>query len=179
MPMQKDADQKFPECRAIFGVAGMVNDFHKPAGERCPHQRLHGCAIYDKRPLGCRIWSCRWLTNEDTADQRRPDRSHVVIDTVPDFIRVDLDGERQTVPVVQYWCDPRFPDAHRAPAIRTFMRRRAAEGLAALVRFSERTALIIFAPELTGRDDWYETDGANVLPPGVQITATGEAVPRP
>src|SRR5262245_38646563 len=51
-----------------------VEDFHKPAGQRCPHQKHHkGCTIYERRPFGCRFWNCRWLINADTADLARPD----------------------------------------------------------------------------------------------------------
>src|SRR5437879_280323 len=66
---------------------GMIPDFDKPAGERCSHQRTgKGCAIYTKRPFGCRFWNCAWLANADTADLRRPDRSHYVVDIAPDYV---------------------------------------------------------------------------------------------
>ena len=56
-------------------AANTVTDFDKPAGERCPHQRHHkGCNIYSTRPFGCRIWLCRWLAEDDTAELSRPDR---------------------------------------------------------------------------------------------------------
>jgi Putative zinc- or iron-chelating domain len=68
---------------------GMIADFDKPAGERCPHQRHgKGCAIYARRPFGCRMWNCKWLGDpEGTADLSRPDRAGYVIDVMPDFIK--------------------------------------------------------------------------------------------
>lgn len=78
-------------------AANTVPDFDKPAGKRCPHQRHHkGCAIYARRPFGCRFWNCRWLAEDDTAELLRPDRAHYVIDVSPDFVR---DGDRP-VPVI-------------------------------------------------------------------------------
>src|SRR5215468_3091274 len=55
-------------------AASAMKEFDKPAGHRCPHQRGgKGCGVYDRRPFGCRMWTCRWLTNDDTADLHRPD----------------------------------------------------------------------------------------------------------
>jgi hypothetical protein len=82
---------------------GMIPDFDKPAGERCPHQKHHKrCSIYGNRPFGCRIWNCRWLVEDDTADIGRPDRSHLVIDLMPDFVtlRNNEDGSENRVQVV-------------------------------------------------------------------------------
>jgi hypothetical protein len=133
-------------------VAKMQPDFNKPAGAPCPHQRFgKGCAIYDRRPFGCRMWSCRWLTGDDTADLRRPDRVHYVIDISPDFVR--MDGE--TIPVIQVWIDPDYPDAHRDPGLRAFLERRAKEGWAALVRSSAHVAFVLLAPPMTGDGQWH------------------------
>jgi hypothetical protein len=66
---------------------GRIEDFDKPAGQRCPHQRHgKGCRVYEKRPFGCTFWVCRWLVDDDTKDLERPDRSHYVIDSSPDFV---------------------------------------------------------------------------------------------
>src|SRR5688572_10605312 len=86
------------------------------AGERCRHQRFgKGCAIYDRRPLPCQLWSCRWLVEDDTADLSRPDRSGYVIDMMPDFITLQdhVTGVDQRMEVVQVWVDPRRPGSHR------------------------------------------------------------------
>jgi hypothetical protein len=132
-------------------AATMVKDFDKPAGARCPHQRHHkGCAIYERRPLGCRLWVCRWLAEDDTADLSRPDRSHYVVDAAPDYVTSD----GAVIPVIQVWCDPDYPDAHEDPALRAFLERRAHEGYAALIRLSPMNCFALFAPPFTGDGTW-------------------------
>ena len=63
-----------------------VRELNKAAGERCRHQKF---------AIVCAGWNCRWLVNDDTADLSRPDRSHYVIDSMPDSIRLDpSDGSK-------------------------------------------------------------------------------------
>ena len=133
-------------------------DFDKPAGARCPYQKRRvGCAIYDKRPFGCRYWNCRWLVNDDTDDLSRPDRSHYVIDLLPDFITVDDDDVGPVnIEVVQVWVDPKHREAHRDPKLRAYLERRGKEGKLALIRFSEREAFVLFPPSLTKTGQWME-----------------------
>jgi hypothetical protein len=153
--MQKGSDLRHPEIMAMVAVPGMIRDFDKPAGQRCPHQRHgKGCAVYAKRPLGCRIWSCRWLVGDDTADLRRPDRTHYVIDMLPDFVGVDDDRMQ----VVQIWIDPDYPDAHRDPALRAYIERRGREGKLALVRFSARQGLLLVPPSAASDGQWHEIE---------------------
>jgi hypothetical protein len=135
----------------------MTLDFDKPAGERCPHQRHHkGCAIYERRPFGCRFWNCRWLVNDDTAELSRPDRSHYVIDVSPDYItRTTADGGKDVIGVVQVWVDPKHPDAHKDKALRAYLERQAHHGHAALIRLSSTEAFTLFAPPMTG-GEWIE-----------------------
>ena len=100
-----------------------VKSLAKLAGQRCSHQRHHkGCAVY--KQLGrvspeCKLWNCRWLVEDDTEGLSRPDRSHYVIDLMPDFVtlRDDATGQANHVQVVQIWVDPKHPDAHRDPAL--------------------------------------------------------------
>ena len=145
----------------------MTPDFDKPAGQRCPHQRHHkGCTIYARRPFGCRTWSCRWLTGHDTEDLHRPDHTHYVVDISPDFVKVDLTGGNNAdtvVPVVQVWLDPDYPDAHRDPALRAFLVRRAEqEGMAALIRLNNRVAFFLAAPSMSQTGDWFEKHSATI-----------------
>ena len=134
----------------------------KGAGERCQHQRHHkGCAIHARLAQlvpECAQWNCRWLVNNDTADLSRPDRSHYVLDLVPDFVtlRDDKTGEKQHVQVVQIWVDPRYPDAHRDPALRAYLERRAKENVIGLVRWDNEAAMAIFPPELSADGQWHE-----------------------
>lgn len=140
----------------------------KPAGVRCPHQKFGvGCAIYAKRPYCCELWTCRWLVNNDTAKLPRPDRAHFVIDVLPDVItaRDDASGVEISLQVVQVWCDPNHPNAWRTPEMRDYIQRRAAEGIAILIRYDARNSLIVVAPPIS--DAWYERAGVGV--PGVGL----------
>jgi hypothetical protein len=96
-------------------------------------------------PPCCHFWNCRWLVNDDTADLSRPDRAHYVIDLLPDYVTVidNETGEKTNVEVIQIWCDPKYPDAHRDPALRRYLERRAAEGKMALVRYNQKDAFTI------------------------------------
>jgi hypothetical protein len=135
-----------------------VRELDKVAGERCRHQRTgKGCAVYNSRamPSACHFWNCRWLVNDDTADLSRPDRSRYVIDLLPDYVTVidDVTGERTNVEVIQIWCDPKHPNAHRDPALRRYLERRHAEGKFALVRYNEADAISLL---LDTEGTWHE-----------------------
>jgi hypothetical protein len=144
-----------------------IKEFSKPAGERCQHQKHGvGCAIYARRPWSCAMWNCRWLVGDDTADLRRPDRSHYVIDIMPDFVTlVDNDsGERTNIEVVQIWCDPKYPHAHRDPALRAYIDRRGQDGIAAIIRYSELKAFTLFPPSMATDGQWHEQHHGTVKP---------------
>ncbi|WP_456679369.1 MULTISPECIES: hypothetical protein [unclassified Bradyrhizobium] len=133
----------------------------KKAGQRCKHRKHDkGCVVYHTpaMPPECAVWNCRWLVNDDAADLRRPDHAHYVIDIMPDFITIAPDdgGDPQNIQVVQVWIDPKHPDAHRDPALRRWMLRRAEEGKAALVRLNQHDAIVIFAPPFDAKGEWHE-----------------------
>ena len=155
-----------------------VKDLGKGAGERCLHQRGLGCAVYQKLKTispSCALWTCRWLTEDDTADLARPDRSHYVIDVMPDFVRwVNKETGRSTsVPTIQIWIDPKFPDAHRDPALRAYIERRAAEGIVALIRYGSATDddFTLIAPQLTDDGQWHEVKRPPGTPPDPEHSA--------
>jgi hypothetical protein len=131
--------------------------FVKPAGCRCPHQKHGvGCAIYERRPMSCRLWTCAWLVGTAL---RRPDRSHYVVDMMPDYVAVDP-GEGQPwveLPALQVWIDPRYPEAHRDPELRELIDNSKMVGL---IRFSETDAMSIFPPSMTG-NGWIERERMN------------------
>lgn len=140
-----------------------VRPLQKGANEACKYQRFHkGCTVYrtPAMPPECSLWNCRWLQNDDTADLGRPDRTHYVIDAMPDFVTaIDNEtGATHQVEVVQIWVDPSHPNAHRDPALRAYMWRRARDGVAALVRFNSKDAITIFAP-VDPDEKWIEHDG--------------------
>lgn len=138
-----------------------VRELSKDAGERCRHQRAgKGCMIYRQpgMPPSCALWSCRWIVNDDTADLSRPDRSHYVIDIMPDFVtlRHNETGETRPVQVVQVWVDPDFPDAHRDPRLRDYLLRRGEEGIAAIIRYGSSDGFTLFSPPLADDGKWHE-----------------------
>lgn len=137
-----------------------VRSVAKLAGQRCSHQQHHkGCNVYAKLwnvAPECKLWNCRWLTNDDAGELRRPDRSHYVIDVMPEYVTVNDDGVEKTVPVVQIWVDPAYPDAHRDPALRAWLLRRGAEGWAGLVRYSAEDGFVIFPPNMMDDGQWHE-----------------------
>jgi hypothetical protein len=142
-----------------------VRALDKAAGERCKHQRFSAkgacCRVYSdlwQVSPECRAWNCRWLVNNDTAELSRPDRSHYVLDLMPDFVtlRDDATGALQHVEVVQIWVDPKHPDAHRDPALRGYLERRAQENVVGLVRWDNEKAMAIFPPALSADGQWHE-----------------------
>lgn len=140
-------------CCKLLPVVGLTK-----AGVRCQHQRHgKGCMIYSRRPMPCRLWSCRWLNAGRTEPLRRPDRSHYVIDVMPDVVTLEPhDGSPTTnIQVIQVWVDPDYPDAHRDPELRAYL-----EGLAqaALVRFDSQRAIMLFPPALSSDRGWHEVD---------------------
>ena len=146
-----------------------VRELGKGAGKHCQHARSgKGCAVYHKTgmPRSCTIWSCRWLAGDDTADQRRPDRSHVVIDIMPDFIElVDNEtGTRTNVEVVQLWVDPDYPTAWQSPQMRAYIERRGLEGKATIIRFSNDKAMTVFPPSMASDHQWHEFRHGEVRP---------------
>lgn len=142
-------------CCRLLPVKGI----NKPALTRCPHQRHHkGCAVYHQPDKGfpweCGLWNCAWLQNIDTAELRRPDRCHYVIDVMPDYITAEHNGEPITVPVIQVWADPKYPDCHRDPELRAWIIRRT--GWGAIVRWSGEDATILFPPYMMASGEWLE-----------------------
>src|SRR3974390_2830528 len=161
-PAHKQKVREAVEKMVEFGIApaayfaNMVEEVAKPAGVPCPFQRFHkGCTVYARRPFGCRTWNCRWLV-EEAGETGRPDRVHYVIDIVPDVVRIDHEDGPVDIEVIQVWCDPKHPDSHRDPALRAYLLARAAEGKAALIRYSAYDGFVLAAPPFTESDEWEE-----------------------
>ena len=161
LPMSKKGNERAERLAPALIQAGMLPpniqiapDFDKPAGKRCPQCRHgKGCNIYLTRPIGCRLWFCRWLINDDMDDCARPDRAHYVVDVNPDYVKFN----DQTIPVVQVWIDKDYPDAHRDPKLRAYMERRAKQdGFATLIRTNQESAMLIVPPSMAGDGQWHE-----------------------
>jgi hypothetical protein len=142
-----------------------VRALAKGANETCKFQKFHkGCTVYRtvQMPMECSVWNCRWLVNDDTADLSRPDRSHYVVDIMPDFITAkdNETGELHQIQIVQVWVDPAHREAHRDPALRAYLFRRAEEHTAALIRFNSKDAFVLLAPPFNASGKWIEMESA-------------------
>jgi hypothetical protein len=138
-----------------------VNGIDKPANTTCRFQKFHkGCTVYHTAefPVECGLWNCRWLINDDASDLSRPDRSHYVLDILPDFITMEdnATGTKKNMTVVQVWIDPRYPEAHRDSALREWVARRAQDGIGTLVRTGSRDAFLLLAPPFCEDGQWHE-----------------------
>lgn len=141
-------------CRACcIQVPVPLHDGMKPANVRCHHLGRVGCTIYAARPLSCRMWSCRWLFDPETADMRRPDSSGYIIDPVPDRILID----HQEQQAIQVWVDPKRPDSHRDPALRAWLHEMAVRhAMPAIIRWGSDVGMMLVAPPMAAGGEWLE-----------------------
>jgi hypothetical protein len=89
----------------------------------------------------------------------RPDRCHYVVDVMPDFITLQIDDKSANVQAVQIWIDPNYPNAHRDPALRSWLEKLAEEGTVGMVRYNERDCIVIFPPAMSDDGQWHEVPG--------------------
>lgn len=145
-----------------------LNPMDKKSGERCRHQCSQGCRVYRRpgMPASCAFWECQWLLGEDVGE--RPDRSHVVVDTVIDAVRLTpADGsEPVALKAIQVWVDPRHRDAHRNDTLRRWLAAACAKLTAvAIVRYSSSEGFVLFPPCMTPDGEWHEHT-SNIRPKG-------------
>lgn len=145
------------DCQACCTLMP-VEEIGKPGLTRCKHQKSAlGCKIYPNRPHSCRIWSCAWLTDRETVDLPRPDRSRYVVDCWPDTIymtSVELGG-RMPQAALQVWCDPRYPEAWDNPKLKAYLDKR---GMPVIIRFGNDKGFVIFPPSYYGGTEWKKFD---------------------
>lgn len=144
-------------CKACCTLVPVeLADEWKPHNVRCKHLRSSGCGIYAKRPAPCRAWSCRWLMDASTAAIRRPDLAGYAID--PSLDTILADGE--PMEVIQIWCDPARPDAHRDPALRAWLASMAERfGMVAVVRWGAGDGMVLAPPAFSANGEWFEHRG--------------------
>lgn len=65
-------------CQACCELMG-VRELGKPYATRCQHQCSSGCAIYEARPYGCRVFECLWRMMPDMPLDMRPDKSGIML----------------------------------------------------------------------------------------------------
>jgi hypothetical protein len=157
-----------------------VRELHKQGGERCQHQRQgKGCAVYQQPPMppSCRLWTCRWLYQDDTADLSRPDRSHYVLDIMPDFITATDDSGTFDIEIIQIWVDPKYPDAHHDPALRAYLAEQGKRNVAGLIRYGETEAFVLVPPAMTG-GEWIEHRDTQMRPKTHSAQEVHDAIGR-
>jgi len=134
-----------------------VKSIGKPGYTRCRFQRHKGCLIHDtpNYPGDCAVWACRWLLNA-AGETSRPDRTHIVIDIMPDYVTVILpNGEPQQIEAVQCWVDPKYPEAHEDKDFRDFVETLAMDGVLCLLRYPDGVAKMLFAPSMMPDNKFY------------------------
>lgn len=157
-----------------------VREIGKNANQKCKHQKFaKGCAIYSRRPPSCRIWNCGWLTDKDAEFLSRPDRSHYVVDTKPDFVKVGDPVTGDRIPAVQVWCDPGYSDAHADPRLREYLELRAyRDGMVAVIRYSATESFVLVAPLMAETKAWMVLESKMVETTHSQAEIT-EVMARP
>jgi hypothetical protein len=92
-----------------------------------------------------------------SAGMRRPDRSHYVIDALPDTIRMinNETGEVIESEAAQIWVDPAFPKVKDDPELRAYMLKMAHEH-GWPTRWSNRVATAVFPPPCSSDGEWHE-----------------------
>jgi len=150
-----DGQRQCGECTLCCKLLP-VRELEKAGGVRCKHQsHAKGCRVYgtDKMPPSCKLWNCAWLSGNPVGP--RPDRAHYVVDIMPDYVTIvdNETGKKRAQPVVQVWLDPRHPDAHRNPVLRSYLAKR---GEAALIRTSPREGFVLVPPSMSHESEWIE-----------------------
>ena len=136
-------------------------DIGLPANTHCKHECSKGCAIYERRPASCQLWSCQWLLGQDVG--LRPDRSGYVVDMMPDFVTSvdDATGEQKRWPVNQVWVDPARPNAHRAPALRRWIEEQGQRvRMMTIVRNGNDGGVLLCPPSMSDSHEWIEKDSS-------------------
>ena len=134
-------------------------DIGLAANTHCQHECSKGCAIYERRPMSCQMWSCQWLLGADVG--LRPDRSGYVVDMMPDFVTSvpDNGSESTRWPVHQVWIDPARPEAHKAPALRRWVEEQGkTTRMMTIVRFGNDGGLLLCPPSMSDDGRWHEVD---------------------
>jgi hypothetical protein len=132
-----------------------VEEIGLPAFTRCPKLRsvvfaAPGCSIYPDRPNSCETWSCHWL-KDDWPDDLRPDRCGVVVDIIPDLIRVN----GTEMPALQIWALPGYEMAFTEQPVMAIVLAITAQGHAVIWRWrgadGQQTGRALFNDPKTGK----------------------------
>ena len=64
-----------------------------------------------------------------------------------------------TIPAVQVWIDPDYPDAHRDPKLRAWLAEMGKQDYVALIRYDHKETLTLIPPNMTHDGQWHEHRG--------------------
>jgi hypothetical protein len=78
---------------------------------------------------------------------------------MPDFVTLQIDNIKSNIQVVQIWVDPKYPHAHRDPALRDWLFDLGEKRIASIIRYNEKECLCIFPPNLSDDGRWHEVPG--------------------
>ncbi len=67
------------DCQACCEVVGVAS-LGKKENQKCEHQCVIGCAIYDQRPDECQKYNCAWRLGFIDGPRYRPDKFGVLFD---------------------------------------------------------------------------------------------------
>jgi hypothetical protein len=89
-------------------------------------------------------------------DLRRPDIAGYVIDPTDDFMTIkNPQGQTSHIRTIQIWADPKRKDAHRDPALRSYLESMFDRGYVGVVRYGAVDGLALIPPAWSG-EGWIE-----------------------
>lgn len=131
-------------CCRLMGIA----ELNKPVNQWCPHCAVldkpsrAGCKIYESRPPSCAGFQCMWLMEENIPDSLRPDKCGVLF-----FYPDPNERGAETLDAIHAKCDPKRPDAWRAPMVEKLITAATAGGYDVILSIGDRRKLLTNNPE--------------------------------
>lgn len=123
------------DCSLCCKVLG-IPELEKPKDSWCANFTAGiGCRIYERRPLSCRNFSCRWLDDPTMGPEWKPSSCKMVVGSRPGLFVVHVDPA-----VSQPW---------RAEPFLSVLKRLSAQGLnkGVIVMVIEKRRTIVILPD--------------------------------
>ncbi len=128
-------DRKCGTC-FLCCTALAVPELGKKNGEPCVHASMEGCAIYDDRPLSCRVFACAWLQGAGDGLHTRPDHTGGVMVGENDH------GPHKLGMALVIYTDPKGKDIQQSRYIREVVKAVVEAGEVVFVLAGEERTLI-------------------------------------
>lgn len=134
-----------------------VFELRKPMGTRCSHLIEGRCAVYNDRPLTCRVFYCSWRASE-LLNMKIPQGLR------PNDVGFVLHWNKGASPLMTLFVDPERPDAWKAHKKALKKIARSNDCAVVIGGGSEATAFV------TPRGNWYyRRDRPSLFGPGARI----------